>query len=76
MMAPRRGIEIRHVQYYNAAIARLADVKSLKAAGRGNSAGAAYLSGLAVECGLRALIPAGGEFTIATICLTSQSRVH
>jgi hypothetical protein len=61
MMHPR-GIEIRNEQYYNAALDRLEDVKGLKATGRGNSAGAAYLCGLSVECALRALIPVGREF--------------
>jgi hypothetical protein len=61
-MMALRGIEIRNEQYYNAAIDRLEDVEGLKVTGRGNSAGAAYLCGLSVECALRALIPAGRQF--------------
>jgi HEPN domain-containing protein len=57
-----RGIEVRREHYRDAALDRLAEVKHLRGTGRGDSALAAYLSGLSVECALRSLIPPGTEF--------------
>jgi HEPN domain-containing protein len=58
----RRGIEVRRVDYYSAAEERLAFVRALREAGTGNTALAAYVSGLSVECALRALIPEDEDF--------------
>lgn len=57
-----RGIEVRPDHYYNAALENIAAVSYLRGSGFGNSAIAAYLSGLSAECAFRALIPRGTPY--------------
>ena len=56
------GIAVRPQQYYNAAAERLEEVRLLRSSGQRDSGLAAYLSGLSVECMLRAFIPSAFEF--------------
>jgi hypothetical protein len=53
------GIAVRPEQYHAAGLERLSEVKSMREKGNGESVIAAYLSGLSVECSLRAFIPPG-----------------
>jgi hypothetical protein len=55
-------VEVRREHYYNAALERFAEVKRLRGGGHGDSALAAYLCGVSVECALRSLIPEDAEF--------------
>jgi hypothetical protein len=57
-----KRVEICQEHYYRAAKDRLAEVRQLRNGGFAESALAAYLCGLSVECALRSFVPVENDF--------------